>query len=99
MKTLLYQNRKFLKKVKPHITEECKKMAAKATASLLAMRANQEELVSDAVVYEEDDLDAALQLLLVDRNQDPPKAAAGAAQEAATVEINDDDSTSESGSK
>ena len=37
MKALLYENHKFLKQVKPHPYKEHKKMAAKATRSMLAI--------------------------------------------------------------
>ena len=65
MKTLLYQNRGFLKQARPHITEELKRMAAQATRNLLKKR-HQAVVVSEP--HEEDE-DAWVEQVMDDREE------------------------------
>ncbi len=68
MKALLYENRKFIKQVQPHLYGEHKKMAAKATRSMLAIAeahraqtgtqpgdGDEDDMIADLLAAEEDD--------------------------------------------
>jgi hypothetical protein len=70
MKALLYENQKFIKQVKPHLYEEKKKMAAKATRSMLAIaeahRAQRESNVDD----DDEDDNMIAELLAIEDEDD-----------------------------
>jgi hypothetical protein len=61
MKALLYENRKFIKQVQPHLYGEHKKMAAKATRSMLAIaEAHRAQTGTQPDDEDEDDMIAML---------------------------------------